>query len=79
MQTIDLFDTLFHQLRIKYTYNNLYTQVTFTPYINSMYGIGLILAKYNIDHKCIKLTQKDKILYRYNNFSRSICLSSMFC
>lgn len=61
MHTATLFETLFNLLNVKFTNKQLSEELTITPYINSMYGIGLILAKYNIDHRCIRLIQKEQV------------------
>ncbi|MBD5351333.1 MAG: thioredoxin domain-containing protein [Bacteroides sp.] len=61
MQPLELFEILFHQLGIKHNNNKLNEILRSTPYLNSMYGIGIALSKYKIDNKCVRLVHKDAV------------------
>ncbi len=58
---ITLFSTLFDLIGVKYTSQILSAELKNTPYANSMYGVGMLLSKYNIDYKCIRFDQKEDI------------------
>lgn len=61
MQQIELPITLFNLIGVKYTTQRLSEELRNTPYINTMYGVGILLSKYNIDCNCVRLKNKEDI------------------
>lgn len=58
---VRLFTTLFDKCGVNYTQHHLKSLITDVPYIHSMYGVGVVLAKYNIDYHCVRFDNKDNI------------------
>lgn len=57
---IQLFRKLFRLTGVRYTDKYLSTLVSKTPCQDSLYGIGIVLDKYNIAHKCVRYAEKSE-------------------
>lgn len=58
-----LFTTLFDNLGVKYSYSYLKQLIEEMPYNDSMFGVGVILDKYNVSHRCVKFINKNRFTY----------------
>lgn len=59
--TARLLEILFTRLGVNYTPHWLSEQVAISPYMESMYGLGTMLSRYNVGNECVRFDDKSAL------------------
>lgn len=58
---VDFYTLLFKRLNIPVCRKWLSEKVKGIPYPNSMYGLGVVLSMYNVQNRCVKLSDRNEL------------------